>query len=306
MTEFDRSMIVIAVGSASVIVGVGGWLARSFWQKVFVIGFGAMIAAAIGFTASGSASLKAVLVLPALGGLIFCARIVWFGFSKLSIRNRVAGTTVVTGLAMTCFGFQTFESPSMELELQKYERVIELSSQSPVFASQRIHRKTDHGHEIFVKLPEAPRDRMTIVTDEMECLHGHAWGTMVIRTGEASDHCNCHGWVFTKGEGWVAGNDVPAILNENDYWKVETPQPGDLAIYRSETGSCRHTAIVRATGDITMVEGKWGWMGVYLHPSDRSCYGQLIEYYRSAREGHAMLTGPGTSAESKPVLGGAE
>ena len=69
---------------------------------------------------------------------------------------------------------------------------------------------------------------------------------------------------------------------------VTAPRPGDLAIYRNN-GSVSHTAVVRYVSDAApvLVEGKWGPMGVYVHPADQCPYG-IPTFYRSSRPGHLL------------------
>ena len=82
-------------------------------------------------------------------------------------------------------------------------------------------------------------------------------------------------------------------------------------MYRDESGQVSHTALVRAVCEdgTVLVEGKWGWMGVYLHPVQSSCYGQKFDYYRTARGSHVLTvrsdsptspTSPTTVARSSP------
>ena len=75
------------------------------------------------------------------------------------------------------------------------------------------------------------------------------------------------------------------------------PRPGDLVVYRLG-GAVAHTAVVRyVTGGMpVLVEGKWGWAGVFLHPVDKSAYGGSFGYYRSARAGHSLA-----GIESEPL-----
>ena len=51
-----------------------------------------------------------------------------------------------------------------------------------------------------------------------------------------------------------------------------------------------HTAVVRyvADGQPAMVEGKWGWMGVFQHTASDSRWGQHFTFYRSPRPGHLL------------------
>jgi hypothetical protein len=119
----------------------------------------------------------------------------------------------------------------------------------------------------------------------------------VIRREPAADQSNCHGWVFTGGRYWVGGEAVAQILADNGYVVVTDPRPGDLAVYRDKADAVGHTAVVRyvADGMPPIVESKWAWMGVFLHPVDKSAYGTNVTYYRSPRDGH-LLAGLGDTA----------
>ena len=112
----------------------------------------------------------------------------------------------------------------------------------------------------------------------------------VIRRGPASEDCNCHGWVFAGGHNWLLGQEVDHILADNHYEAVSAPHEGDLCVYRDDKGAVLHTALVRSAlpDGTVLVEGKWGGLGVFLHPADHSPYGQHYAYYRSQRSGHAL------------------
>ena len=110
-----------------------------------------------------------------------------------------------------------------------------------------------------------------------------------VHTQTADDTSNCHGWVFTGGRSWVGNDEVDRILADNGYEAVDDPRPDDLVIYRHDS-SVKHTAVVRAVvpNESVLVEGKWGWMGLFIHPVDQSPYGVEFTYYRSARSGHLL------------------
>jgi hypothetical protein len=96
--------------------------------------------------------------------------------------------------------------------------------------------------------------------------------------------------VFANGRYGINGTEVDTILTDNGYQPVTAPRPGDLAIYRHPDGKPSHTALVRYVSEDqpVLVEGKWGWMGVYLHAVDQSIYGTEFRYYRSPRAGHLL------------------
>ena len=83
-------------------------------------------------------------------------------------------------------------------------------------------------------------------------------------------------------------------MRENGYGLAATAVPGDLALYRDDQQRIHHAAVVRAVCDdgTVLVEGKWGWMGVYLHRLTDSLYGQKVDLYRSERRGHALRVAP--------------
>jgi hypothetical protein len=168
--------------------------------------------------------------------------------------------------------------------------LVHVSERPPTHEVSDVVVTTDRASRIYPRVVTQPRsDAELQVLAKDVTKHVPQVGTGMPR-GPASDACNCHGWVFTGGRYWLSPTDVAAILAENGYLPVTDPQAGDLVIYRLGT-EIAHTAVVRATGpDLpVLVEGKWGWMGVYLHPVDQSCYGRNVTYYRSPREGHLLV-----------------
>ena len=124
----------------------------------------------------------------------------------------------------------------------------------------------------------------------------------VIRQSTADERTNCHGWVFTGGRFILSGVDVDLILKENDYTEQKMPQPGDLVIYRANE-AVTHTAVVQyvAGGQPVLVRSKWGSLGVFIHPIDKSPYGTSFAYYRSPRAGHLLAAAPAAPAIPAPV-----
>ena len=148
---------------------------------------------------------------------------------------------------------------------------------------------TDGGHPVRLSEVKEARSPDAVADAERQVLTSLGRSERLIRVAPASDVCNCHGWVFTGGRYWLSPNDVEQILADNGYQAVSDPRPGDLAIYR-DGDVISHTAVVR-TGDggsPVFVEGKWGWMGVFLHPVGDSCYGTNYTFYRSHRNGHLL------------------
>jgi hypothetical protein len=148
---------------------------------------------------------------------------------------------------------------------------------------------TDAGRPVYPWEALDPRPRAAVAAAEREVLATSGFPLSAIRRGPASDACNCHGWVFTGGRFWLTAEDVDVILADNGYRAVSDARPGDLVVYRSG-GVIGHTAVVRSTGDGLgiLVEGKWGWMSVFVHPVGESGYGQKYTFHRSSRVGHLL------------------
>jgi hypothetical protein len=162
---------------------------------------------------------------------------------------------------------------------------------APLVAPAPVLGVTDLGQTIELDLPVDPADLAYL--EELEEAsapiqqYQHHW---LIRRGPPDDNSNCHGWVFTNGKYNIAGRSVPTILEQNNYVQVKNPEIGDLVVYRNTNGDISHTGIVRAVlgkNDV-LIESKWGRMGVYLHPVEKSCYGPNFEYYRSERGTHII------------------
>lgn len=119
--------------------------------------------------------------------------------------------------------------------------------------------------------------------DEDQWLQRGDWDYRVIRLADAHSDSNCHGHVFGHDRHWVLGRHVDTILRDNQYTQVEIPTENDVAVYRNQEGTVTHTGIVRGhlPDGSPLVEGKWGSMGVYLHPAEICPYGRdLITFYR--------------------------
>jgi len=117
--------------------------------------------------------------------------------------------------------------------------------------------------------------------------------TKVLRLTGPNADCNCHGWIFTGGQYGIRNSDVPMILADNGYLRVESPQEGDLAIYDNR-GEYTHSGRVRLTrpeGGV-LIESKWGPFGVFLHALDAQPFSGVCTFYRSPRSGHRLEIQP--------------
>ncbi len=162
---------------------------------------------------------------------------------------------------------------------------------------------TDLGRTITLRETANHRDPAELEGFERQLFPDMRRAQRIFRVAPPSDVSNCHGWIFTGGEYWVSPEDVETILTDNGYQAVSEPRPGDLVVYRL-ANSIAHTAILHSVlpSRPMMVEGKWGWMGVYLHAIDESSYGKSYTFYRSSRPGHLLagLDGRPTVATSRP------
>ena len=209
------------------------------------------------------------------------------GCQRPGVRAAGLGAAGAALLVGGIFRFDYQDASDMDASL---DWLVHVSERPPTREVADVAVSTDRANRIYPRAVIQPRtdaDLQILARDVTK--HVPQVGTGVPRS-PASDASNCHGWVFTGGRYWLSPADVATILTENGYTPVTDPQAGDLVIYRLGT-EIAHTAIVRATGPEipVLVEGKWGWMGVYLHPVDQSCYGTNVTYYRSSRDGHLLV-----------------
>jgi hypothetical protein len=200
------------------------------------------------------------------------------------------GTVAAGGLALTAVGVLRIDQCADVPELQDVGHFEELGTMPACGPEPVAFAKSDCGTAIPLMAAADERDPDQLRTVELQILESQHWNDSVIRRRPAADNCNCHGWVFTGGRYWLHPDEVESILSENGYEPVSVPQLGDLTVYRTSGGAICHTAIVRAVFDdgVPLVEGKWGWMGVFLHRVGDSCYGREFTYYRSTRGGHLL------------------
>ena len=155
---------------------------------------------------------------------------------------------------------------------------------------------------LFELSPES-RERFSLVGDKGLSMTGTPLPYRAIRLSEASGSSNCVGWVFCGGLHEMQCQDVNAILEDNGYQEVQTPQVGDLVIYRDENQAINHAGTVGLFhhGKQPLIESKWGMQGVFLHLPEGSPFGTNWTYYRSSRSNKHLLnrtTSPATPADS--------
>lgn len=124
-------------------------------------------------------------------------------------------------------------------------------------------------------------------------LHRFELAPGVASADAVSSPANCHGWVFGSGQYFLDCNEVEQILTDNGYQPSQSPQAGDIIVYRNSSGGITHTGVVKSTSLVgAMIESKWGVRGRFIHPPAEQPYGSRYTYYRSARQGHALVIRP--------------
>jgi hypothetical protein len=151
----------------------------------------------------------------------------------------------------------------------------------------RVKVVTDRGQRIRLGSPVQPVPLTDLTGVENDHFRTHDLNRKaIVRSGPDPSH-NCHGWVFTGGQFWVAGV-VDDILADNEYRMVSTPAVGDLAVYRGARGEVVHSGIVRSAEGCTLVESKWGPMSRFIHRPEDQPFGGACTFYRSDRRGHLL------------------
>lgn len=202
--------------------------------------------------------------------------------------RRADGTWMAPALALSG-GVFLIVAPAHILEAIEARKALELEkildSVPELDMSAEVAGFTDKGGRIGLYSGAAAREH-----DDLAWLHAHDYDFQLVRLDVDEGDCNCHGHVFAGGRYWVLGRDIPAILNDNGYRETDVPAPGDLVIHRNSEGVVIHTGIVRACGPgfPVLVESKWGQLGVYIHPVDRTPYAGPRNYYRATRGSHII------------------
>jgi hypothetical protein len=276
----------------------------------------AVVAVLIGAVASAAAwawepgivgptlAVYAIAVGPLL--LVGSRRAAAVGAAVLRVVRRPAvgwGAVAAAGVAVAVGAAVRFEAADREV-VEKATLDFDLLYAPPALvAADGVGARTDRGNPVGLRRPAEARSTGDLEQTQNRLLWERNYWTDVVLRSPPGDDTNCHGWVFTGGRFWVPGEEVGAILAGNGYTPVTDPRSGDLVIYRGPTGDCWHTAVVRyvTPGQPVLVEGKWGWMGVFLHAVDKSAYGTSFTYYRSPRPGHLLAGLPAPRHGGEPA-----
>jgi hypothetical protein len=292
----------VAVGFSS---GLGfllaGGLGLLLTKKSFFVRLGAAVpvAAASGFLSafvvplsiallSAGVSVLTVVIVSVLGSTPIASTI-RAGFARA---RRPAGQSllfVVGGAALMTGAIAHLTNSEEAAADDDMQWMLETTYRPALDPVADVSAVTDRGESIPLHKVRAPRTADQIAHSEGLMNPDAKARRRLYMEFPPSEDCNCHGWVFTGGKYWLAGDSVEIILSENGYHTVSDPRPGDVVIYR-EGGLISHTALVYSAlpSRPIMVEGKWGTMGVYLHAIGESGYGQSYTFHRSTREGHVL------------------
>jgi hypothetical protein len=296
---------LLLAGGANLMLLRRGFVVRAVATALALgIGLGAASALDQPDVVTGTARILGIALVPCL--LLGCRPLV-AGFAGLiSTLSRPAvrfGLLTIVGVG-TVVGAIVYEDIQDEKAGEDQLAELEfLHARADSTPSQKSKATTDLGTAIVLKEPTTIRDGPDLTTAEEKILRGAHNNDQVIRRGAASDHSNCHGWVFAGGRFILSPDDVELILRENGYTEVQEPHAGDLVIYRRDNAIV-HSAIIRyvTEGQPVLVEGKWGVLGVFLHPADASVYGNDYTFYRSHRSGHLLAGIGGTPVSGQPVV----
>ena len=299
MDYFSQFLCAICAGLGLFLVGAAN---LALHRKRFALRALA-VALAIGITLAAAATVQQTGTLARTATLLALGLIPFVLIGNRRLVGSVAALLTWMNRPIVCSALLTVAGIGLAIgSVVIYERADERASDDsiadleliqarvPTVAVDHERVSTDRGTRIVLREPLNIHDSQHLSEVERRYIHNANLIDHVIREAQADERSNCHGWVFAGGRYILAGDDVDLILTENQYAKQISPQPGDLAVYRNNGVVC-HTAIVMyvTQGQPVMVRGKWGNLGVFLHPADKSPYGNDYTFYRSPRSGHILV-----------------
>ena len=292
---FSAALGLIVAGAGNAMVCPRSRLART-----------GIAATGIAAALSGIAGLAPAYLLPAAligAGLLAIPTLASVGVVRriaTAVRNRLReprfawGLVALIGLGLLLGELARFDAVEDHFEAEQHAAMMRQIERVPYVADETHLAKTDRGNAIhLLTLAQMPSAEY-LANNEQTSHQMASLNEYLIRRGPADEHSNCHGWVFTGGKFGILGQEVDTILDENAYLPITEPAVGDLCVYRGEDNAVAHTAIIRGIFDdgTILVEGKWGRLGVFLHPVEHSVYGEHYGYYRSARSTHVLSSIP--------------
>lgn len=195
--------------------------------------------------------------------------------------------TLLAGVANLALLATRLEEPPGPVDRKHYELV---PVKERIFENGKAVAEvcTDQGSPINLYSCDEPMDWLAGEAANVEA----EFINRVIRVEPANSRYNCHGWTFTGGRYHIRGNDAWKILQENGYYEVTDPQPGDVIAYWTHDKTLTHTGVVKFTDGqgLVVIESKWDLMGRYLHTPEVQPYSELFTYFRTDR-GSNLLKG---------------
>ena len=302
----DRLFFAFAMALGLIVAGTGNALfgPRRRWVRTAIAAVGLAIALGAAFAlipdSAGSLALGgggAFLVIASLAHSGPVRRAV-AGLRSHLQKPRIAWTVV----ALAGFGAMAeetirFDAIREAADRRDAERMDGRAEVIPYVVDEARVAKTDRGSGIHLLSVGEHQSAEYLAESEHQTILSGPLSEYIIRRGPPDDASNCHGWVFSGGKFAIRGAEVDTILAENEYEPVTAPLAGDLCVYRNDTDGVAHTAIVRSVLEdgTVLVEGKWGRLGVFLHPVDHSAYGTHYTYHRTDRGTHVLRSIPGSS-----------
>lgn len=290
--------------------GPGGWA----WRALPL-----MVVAAGGLPLLFFPELRALpggrlawLLLVAACALCYCLRSSWGGRLVAGVasllRRPLTPWAAVAGLGLAAFAAAGL-APD-EDATARYKRLLgpHLVDDSSLQSVETLHAVTDRGRPVTLYAPQlAAMTADELAAKESDALDTPQFTGHLLRLASADASYNCHGWTFLGGQYWIRGRDIPTILEDNGYYAVDAPLPGDVVVFRNAADEVSHTAVVRGvTSDQQiLLESKWGWGGRFIHAAQVQCYGTTWKYYRSQRpDGHRLRFLIDSPEQSLPRVAG--
>jgi hypothetical protein len=279
-----RRPLVNALAALALLAAAGGAFALglSVYTWAALAGLGAL---AVLFWAVGSAGLGSVVLL----------------FGRLGRDPRIQGTLVLLCAPAVALWWVHLLDQQAAAESPAFSEIAQFLIAPSLQEATEVKAYTDRGRPVpLFHVAESESPLPDLLSGENRVLHD--LDRRLIRTAPPDNLSNCHGWVFAMGQFWIHSTEVDGILDDNGYRAVQVPEPGDIAVYRSEMGAPLHSALVRAAADDGMIllEGKWGILGRYVHAPADQIYSQHWTYYHTDRRGLHRLHGLGGETPVTP------
>ncbi|MFM8273179.1 MAG: CHAP domain-containing protein [Gemmata sp.] len=310
--HFDRFFVLAAVGLGLALVGGVNtiWGGQGKRRALLGAAAGASVCAAVaGALAALTRGELAARAAAPLAGTVAAVTLLaavlrseWLSRNAARAAAGAWGLLAAGGVALAAFAMVDFERVETAQDEQNMWELQALHGQQHRQPA-RTRAVTDRGVPVTLYETTAARDPKRLDGPEKKFLRDLDLNEQVIRRGGADDASNCHGWLFAGGKFLLSPEGVEAALKDNGYTETHEPQPGDLVVYR-RNGAIAHTAVVRyvTEGQPVLVEGKWGTLGVFLHPASRSPYGADFTFCRSGRTGHLLVGVGGVSPDPSVVV----